>query len=121
MDVHSIFLRQRRFCIQNLTFLFKNYSSLSIYNYIVSYRILELQKNRFFDHLQAKHWNSSQKGDCDNTDNNEGITLESLGIQYTGIIKQLFITKIFSRWGFHSNTFRTSVGHGNFSGRSYLL
>uniref|UniRef100_A0AAR5QC85 Ionotropic receptor 8a n=1 Tax=Dendroctonus ponderosae TaxID=77166 RepID=A0AAR5QC85_DENPD len=41
--------------------------------------ILDLQKDRFFEQLQAKYWNDSAKGDCPSTDDNEGITLESLG------------------------------------------
>nr|ALR72538.1 ionotropic receptor 8a [Colaphellus bowringi] len=45
----------------------------------ISKMILLLQKDRFFEGLQAKYWNNSVKGDCPNTDDNEGITLESLG------------------------------------------
>ncbi|KAG5868014.1 hypothetical protein JTB14_037907 [Gonioctena quinquepunctata] len=45
----------------------------------ISKMILLLQKDRFFEELQAKYWNHSAKGDCPNTDDNEGITLESLG------------------------------------------
>lgn len=43
------------------------------------FRVLELQKERFFEQLQAKYWNHSAKGDCPNSDDSEGITLESLG------------------------------------------
>ncbi|XP_045462047.1 ionotropic receptor 25a [Harmonia axyridis] len=45
----------------------------------LSRAILNLQTNRFFEVLQAKYWNHSMKGDCPNADDNEGITLESLG------------------------------------------
>lgn len=48
-------------------------------DFINFYRILKLQKDRFFDMLQAKYWNHSAKGYCPNVDDNEGITLESLG------------------------------------------
>ncbi|XP_060520589.1 ionotropic receptor 25a [Cylas formicarius] len=41
--------------------------------------ILDLQKDRFFENLQSKYWNHSSKGNCPSTDDNEGITLESLG------------------------------------------
>lgn len=41
--------------------------------------ILELQKERFFEDLTAKYWNSSLKGSCLKNDDSEGITLESLG------------------------------------------
>lgn len=46
----------------------------------LSRAILELQKDRFFEDLTAKYWNSSAKSsECPNNDENEGITLESLG------------------------------------------
>ncbi|XP_071455793.1 ionotropic receptor 25a-like [Hetaerina americana] len=45
----------------------------------VSRRILDLQKDRFFEGITRKYWNSSAKGECPNTDDTEGITLESLG------------------------------------------
>ncbi|XP_044270028.1 ionotropic receptor 25a [Tribolium madens] len=45
----------------------------------ISKTILNLQKDRFFEQLQAKYWNHSGKGSCPTTDDNEGITLESLG------------------------------------------
>lgn len=46
----------------------------------MSRAILELQKDRFFEALTAKYWNSSAKSNvCPNNDENEGITLESLG------------------------------------------
>lgn len=41
--------------------------------------MIELQKRRFYEDLTAKYWNSSLKGDCENSDDSEGITLESLG------------------------------------------
>lgn len=43
------------------------------------FRILELQKERYFESLLAKFWNSSARGDCPNIDDSEGITLQSLG------------------------------------------
>ncbi|XP_044012074.1 ionotropic receptor 25a [Aphidius gifuensis] len=45
----------------------------------ISRNILELQRNRYFESLTAKYWNSSLKGKCAVADENEGITLESLG------------------------------------------
>lgn len=41
--------------------------------------VLRLQRERYFDELNAKFWNHSAKGQCLNTDDSEGITLESLG------------------------------------------
>ncbi|KAJ8675501.1 hypothetical protein QAD02_011287 [Eretmocerus hayati] len=45
----------------------------------ISRRILDLQKDRYFENLNSKYWNQSMKGTCPNADDNEGITLESLG------------------------------------------
>lgn len=45
----------------------------------MSRSILELQKERYFEHLTNKYWNNSAKASCPNADDNEGITLESLG------------------------------------------
>lgn len=46
----------------------------------MSRAILELQKDRFFESLNAKYWNHSAKAkECPSGDESEGITLESLG------------------------------------------
>ncbi|XP_046146027.1 ionotropic receptor 25a isoform X1 [Osmia bicornis bicornis] len=45
----------------------------------ISRRILDLQKDRYFETLSSKYWNQSLKAQCMNSDDNEGITLESLG------------------------------------------
>ncbi|XP_076046032.1 ionotropic receptor 8a isoform X2 [Oratosquilla oratoria] len=45
----------------------------------ISRSILELQKDRYFEGLSAKFWNSSARGICENDDDSEGITLQSLG------------------------------------------
>ncbi|KAJ8965569.1 hypothetical protein NQ314_004028 [Rhamnusium bicolor] len=45
----------------------------------LSRTMLGLQKERFFEGLRDKYWNHSAKGVCPSTDDNEGITLESLG------------------------------------------
>ncbi|EEB19912.1 glutamate receptor, putative [Pediculus humanus corporis] len=45
----------------------------------ISRRILDLQRERYFEMQTAKFWNSSATSDCPNTDDNEGITLGSLG------------------------------------------
>ncbi|KAE8746460.1 Ionotropic receptor 8a [Frankliniella occidentalis] len=46
----------------------------------LSRKILELQKDRYFEALTAKYWNYSLLGDCNSGGDNEGITLESLGV-----------------------------------------
>lgn len=40
---------------------------------------MELQKDRYFEELKAKYWNRSLLKECSLSDNQEGITLESLG------------------------------------------
>ncbi|XP_029173656.1 ionotropic receptor 25a isoform X2 [Nylanderia fulva] len=45
----------------------------------ISRKILDLQKDRYFETLAAKYWNQTLKTQCPNSDENEGITLESLG------------------------------------------
>lgn len=53
-----------------------------VFSYIqddLSRSILELQKERYFEHLTNKYWNNSAKSQCPNADDTEGITLESLG------------------------------------------
>lgn len=45
----------------------------------LSRSILTLQKDRFFELLNAQYWNQTAKAKCASSDDNEGITLESLG------------------------------------------
>lgn len=64
------------------------YRFLSYLYQLTCCRILDLQKDRYFEMLASKYWNQSLKAQCQNSDDNEGITLESLG--------ELLWTKIFS-------------------------
>lgn len=71
--------------------------SLSRYHLIAEklfclFRILDLQKARYFETLNAKYWNISGKANCLNSNDNEGITLESLGK-----IKTLNLREVFQR------------------------
>ncbi|XP_033150369.1 LOW QUALITY PROTEIN: ionotropic receptor 25a [Drosophila busckii] len=45
----------------------------------ISFSILELQKERFFEQLKGKYWNQSRLHSCPLSEDQEGITLESLG------------------------------------------
>ncbi|KAJ1521276.1 hypothetical protein ONE63_002957 [Megalurothrips usitatus] len=45
----------------------------------LSRKILQLQKDRYFESLTAKYWNYSKLTECSMDGDNEGITLESLG------------------------------------------
>lgn len=51
----------------------------SLINWLICRRILDLQKDRYFEMLASKYWNQTLKAQCLNSDDNEGITLESLG------------------------------------------
>lgn len=53
----------------------------------IIFRILDLQKDRYFETLSATYWNQTLKTHCPNSDDNEGITLESLGSHFLHIIK----------------------------------
>eukprot|EP00095_Tigriopus_kingsejongensis_P001705 maker-scaffold802_size95064-snap-gene-0.16 protein:Tk01705 transcript:maker-scaffold802_size95064-snap-gene-0.16-mRNA-1 annotation:"olfactory ionotropic receptor ir8a" len=45
----------------------------------ISKVILELQKDRYFETLSSKYWNSTLRSLCPTLDDSEGITLTSLG------------------------------------------
>jgi len=62
-----------------VTQLLRIQTSIRSINEIIIHRILDLQKDRFFEKLAAQYWNQSLKAQCPNSDDNEGITLESLG------------------------------------------
>lgn len=38
-----------------------------------------MSKERYFEYLKEKYWNYSARGKCEDMDESEGITLESLG------------------------------------------
>ncbi|XP_050430307.1 ionotropic receptor 25a [Adelges cooleyi] len=60
----------------------------------VSRKILDLQKDRFFESLNAKYWNASKVGMCPNADDSEGITLESLGGVFIATLVGLLIALV---------------------------
>ncbi|XP_026471822.1 uncharacterized protein LOC113376110 [Ctenocephalides felis] len=60
----------------------------------ISRKILDLQKDRYFEQLSNKYWNQSAKGLCPNTDDSEGITLESLGGVFIATIFGLVLAMI---------------------------
>ncbi len=45
----------------------------------LSRTILELQKNRFFETLTTKYWNTTVRNNCPVLDDSKGITIKSLG------------------------------------------
>ncbi|XP_025420928.1 ionotropic receptor 25a [Sipha flava] len=60
----------------------------------ISRKILDLQKDRFFELLNAKYWNASKMSMCPNADDSEGITLESLGGVFIATLVGLLIALI---------------------------
>lgn len=61
----------------------------------MSKAILELQKDRFFESLTARYWNHSAKeSECPNSDESEGITLESLGGVFIATLFGLLLAMI---------------------------
>lgn len=69
-----------------------------------------MQRDRFLEELTAKYWNASLKGECNDLDENEGITLESLGenqstktglnfkiVLYISFLQYLFTRKIWMK------------------------
>jgi len=45
----------------------------------ISKTILTLQKERYFETLTSKYWNTSARNDCPVLDDSKGITIQSLG------------------------------------------
>ena len=56
--------------------------------------ILELQKDRYFETLQSKYWNTTKKNNCPVLDDSEGITLQSLGGVFIATLVGLVIAMI---------------------------
>ena len=65
--------------------------TLSFHYYRV---ILELQKDRYFETLQSKYWNTTKKNNCPVLDDSEGITLQSLGGVFIATLIGLVIAMI---------------------------
>ena len=65
--------------------------TLTFNNYRV---ILELQKDRYFETLQSKYWNTTKKNNCPVLDDSEGITLQSLGGVFIATLIGLVIAMI---------------------------
>ena len=59
--------------------------------------ILELQKDRYFETLQGKYWNSTMRNNCPVLDDSEGITLRSLGMFWRNFCQ---ISKIYKKFTF---------------------
>merc|ERR1711978_151526 len=60
----------------------------------ISKVILELQKDRYFETLYGKYWNSSLRSDCPTLDDSDGITLRSLGGVFIATLVGLGIAMI---------------------------
>lgn len=60
----------------------------------ISKVILELQKDRYFEMLSSKYWNSTLRSLCPTLDDSEGITLRSLGGVFIATLVGLGIAMI---------------------------
>lgn len=60
----------------------------------ISRVILELQKDRYFELLSSKYWNSTLRSLCPTLDDSEGITLRSLGGVFIATLVGLGIAMI---------------------------
>jgi len=60
----------------------------------ISKVILELQKDRYFETLSSKYWNSTLRSLCPTLDDSEGITLRSLGGVFIATLVGLGIAMI---------------------------
>ena len=60
----------------------------------LSRTILQLQKERFFEVLQSKYWNTSTRHNCPVLDDTEGITLKSLGGVFIATLVGLVIAMV---------------------------
>ena len=60
----------------------------------ISKIILELQKDRYFETLYGRFWNSSLRSSCPTLDDSEGITLRSLGGVFIGTLVGLVIAMV---------------------------
>ena len=60
----------------------------------ISKVILELQKDRYFEMLSSKYWNSTLRSFCPTLDDSEGITLRSLGGVFIATLVGLAIAMV---------------------------
>ena len=74
-----------------LSLILQHCGHTNFYHYRV---ILELQKDRYFETLQSKYWNTTKKNNCPVLDDSEGITLQSLGGVFIATLVGLVIAMI---------------------------
>lgn len=55
---------------------------------------MELQKDRYFEMLSSKYWNSTLRSFCPTLDDSEGITLRSLGGVFIATLVGLAIAMV---------------------------
>ncbi|XP_032526298.2 ionotropic receptor 25a [Danaus plexippus] len=64
----------------------------------LSRALLDLQKERFLEQLSAKYWNESARQACPDSDESEGITLESLGGVFIATLFGLGLAMLTLAW-----------------------
>jgi len=60
----------------------------------ISRVVLELQKDRYFETLYGRYWNSTLRSECPTLDDSDGITLRSLGGVFIGTLVGLVIAMV---------------------------
>merc|ERR1712088_856535 len=60
----------------------------------ISRVVLELQKDRYFETLYGRYWNSTLRSECPTLDDSDGITLRSLGGVFIGTLVGLVIAML---------------------------
>merc|ERR1712083_741019 len=60
----------------------------------ISRVVLELQKDRYFETLYGRYWNSTLRSECPTLDDSDGITLRSLGGVFIATLVGLAIAMV---------------------------
>ena len=60
----------------------------------ISRKILTLQKERYFETLTTKYWNTTAKNNCPVLDDSQGITIKSLGGIFIATLAGLVLSMV---------------------------
>ena len=60
----------------------------------ISKKILTLQKERYFETLTTKYWNTTAKNNCPVLDDSQGITIKSLGGIFIATLAGLVLSMV---------------------------
>ena len=60
----------------------------------ISKKILTLQKERYFEQLTTRYWNTTAKNNCPILDDSQGITIKSLGGIFIATLAGLVLSMV---------------------------